>query len=43
MNSTGEKINGDYEANSRDDVISMLSANGLYPLMVEEVIESTNI
>ena len=43
MNSTGEKVNGDYEANSRDDVISMLSANGLYPLMVEEVIESTNI
>lgn len=43
MNSAGQKINGDYEADHRDDVMAMLSSNGLYPLMVEEVIESTNI
>lgn len=43
MNSDGEKIEGNYEANSKDEVIDFISGNGYYPLIVEEVIESTNI
>ena len=43
MNSDGEKINGSYEADSREQVIDYISANGYYPLKVEEVIESKNI
>lgn len=43
MNSDGEKIEGNYEASSKDEVIDFISGNGYYPLMVEEVVESTNI
>lgn len=43
MNSDGEKIEGSYEGNSKDEVIDFISGNGYYPLIVEEVIESTNI
>ena len=43
MGTNGNKINGDYEASSRDEVMSMITANGYYPLMVEEVAESTKI
>ena len=43
MNSDGEKIEGSYEANSKDEVIDFISGNGYYPLMVEEISESTNI
>lgn len=43
MNSDGEKINGSYEADSKEQVIDYISANGYYPLKVEEVIESKNI
>lgn len=43
MNSDGEKIDGSYEADSREQVIDYISANGYYPLKVEEVIESKNI
>ena len=43
MNSDGEKINGTYEANSREEVIDYISGNGYYPLLVEEVVESKNI
>lgn len=43
MNSDGEKIEGNYEANSKDEVIDFISGNGYYPLLVEEIIESTNI
>lgn len=43
MNSDGEKIEGNYEANSKDEVIDFISGNGYYPLMVEEIVESANI
>ncbi len=43
MNSDGEKIEGSYEADSKNEVIDFISGNGYYPLKVEEVIESTNI
>lgn len=43
MNSEGEKIEGQYEANSKDEVIAFISSNGYYPLMVEEVVQSANI
>ena len=43
MNSDGEKIEGTYEADSKNEVIDFISGNGYYPLMVEEVVESTNI
>jgi type IV pilus assembly protein PilC len=40
MNSDGEKIEGSYEANSKDEVINFISGNGYYPLMIEEISES---
>ena len=43
MNSDGEKIEGSYEANSKDEVIDFISGNGYYPLMIEEISESTKI
>lgn len=43
MNSDGEKIEGNYEADSRDDVIDFISSNGYYPLMVQEIVESKDI
>jgi len=43
MNSEGEKIEGSYEANSKDEVMNFISGNGYYPLMIEEISESANI
>lgn len=43
LTSTNEKVEGIYEAKSKDEVLAIISSNGYYPLMVEEVIESTNI
>lgn len=43
MNLDGEKIEGSYEANSKQEVIDYISGNGYYPLMVEEISESANI
>ncbi|SFD09272.1 type II secretion system F family protein [Clostridium uliginosum] len=43
MNSNGEKIHGEHEADSKGEVIEFISSNGYYPLMVEEIIESTKI
>ncbi|WP_307993344.1 type II secretion system F family protein [uncultured Clostridium sp.] len=43
MNSEGKKIEGYYEADSKNDVMDYISINGYYPLLVEEVIESKNI
>lgn len=43
MEKDGGKIDGDYEANCEEDVISMITANGYYPLKIEEIIESTKI
>lgn len=43
MNSHGEKIDGNYEADSKNEVIDFISGNGYYPLLVEEVVQSSNI
>lgn len=43
MKKDGGKIDGDYEANSEEDIISMITSNGYYPLKIEEVIESAKI
>lgn len=43
MNPDGEKIEGSYEADSRDEVIDFISGNGYYPLKVEEITESASI
>lgn len=43
MNSDGKKVEGSYEADSKDEVIDFISGNGYYPLMVEEISESKNI
>ncbi|WP_147633168.1 type II secretion system F family protein [Turicibacter sanguinis] len=43
LTSTNEKVEGVYEAKSKDEVLAIISSNGYYPLMIEEVIESTNI
>lgn len=37
MKDDGKKLEGMYEANSRDEVVEMITANGFYPLKVEEV------
>ena len=43
MNSQGERLVGSYEGNSKEDVISMISANNMYLLELEEVYESKEI
>lgn len=43
MDSSNQKIEGKYEAKSKEDVIAFITSNDLYPLMVEEIIESTEI
>lgn len=43
MKPDGSKIDGEYTGSSRDEVMSMITSNGYYPLMVEEVSESTKI
>ena len=43
MNSEGKKIEGYYEADSKNDVMNYIGINGYYPLLVEDVIESKNI
>ncbi|MGL5314146.1 MAG: type II secretion system F family protein [Peptostreptococcaceae bacterium] len=43
MSPSGEKINSEYEANSRSEVIAMITANGYYPLKVEEIQQSKEI
>lgn len=43
MSGNGNKIEGKHSANSRDEVVQMITSNGYYPLMIEEIVESTNI
>lgn len=43
LSSTGKKLKGDYEADSRNHVLSMLKEKNLYPLKVEEVVKGTEI
>lgn len=40
---SGEKINGVYEATNREEVIMMITANGYYPLLIEEIVSSPNV
>ena len=39
----GEKVNGVYDATSREEVINMITVNGYYPLLIEEVISSPTV
>ena len=43
MKSDGTKVEGRYECLSRDDVISMITSSGYYPLKIEEIIQSKPI
>lgn len=43
MKADGSKISGDFNGNSRDEVMEMITSNGYYPLMIEEVSEGTKI
>ena len=40
MNSYDEKIEGTYEADSQNEVIEFIAGNGMYPLFVEEIVQS---
>jgi type IV pilus assembly protein PilC len=43
MNQKGERIEGTYEAASKDAVLDMISTNNYYPLKIEEIIEGTKL
>lgn len=43
MNTEDEKFEGFREADSKQEVIDFIAANGYYPLLVDEVIESTEL
>lgn len=43
MKSDGTKIEGRFEGEDREEVISMITSNGYYPLKIEEVVESKSI
>ena len=43
LTANNEKVEGIYEAKSKDEVLTIISSNGYYPLMIEEVIESQQI
>lgn len=43
LKSDGSKFEGNYEANSEDEVIRMISSSGSYPLKIEEVTDNLNL
>ncbi|WP_294406900.1 type II secretion system F family protein [uncultured Clostridium sp.] len=43
MNSDNEKIEGKYEAKTKDEVIEFIESNGMYPLLVEEIVQSRDV
>ncbi|GKU32024.1 type II secretion system F family protein [Clostridium folliculivorans] len=43
MNENGDRLQGTYAADSRDEVMDMISANNYYPLLVEEIQQGTTI
>lgn len=43
MNQNGERLEGVYTANSKEDVMAMIRTNNYYPLKIEEIIESKRI
>lgn len=43
LKSDGSKFEGNYEANSEDEVIAMISSSGSYPLKIEEISENLDL
>ncbi len=43
LTSTNERVEGEYEARNKEEVMTLLVSHNYYPLKVEEVIESTEI
>ena len=43
LTTSNEKVEGVYEAKSKDEVLAIISSNGYYPLMVEEIVESQQL
>lgn len=43
MNQNGERLEGTYTANTKEDVMAMIRTNNYYPLKIEEIIEGTKI
>lgn len=43
MNQKGERLEGVYTANNKEDVMAMIKTNNYYPLKIEEIVESTKI
>ncbi|GKU26421.1 type II secretion system protein F [Clostridium folliculivorans] len=43
MNENGDRLQGTYAADTRDEVMDMISANNYYPLLVEEIQQGTTI
>lgn len=37
MRKDGNKLEGEYEANTRNEVVDMITSNGFYPLKIEEI------
>lgn len=43
MKNDGTKVEGRFEGANREEVISMITSNGYYPLKIEEIVESKRI
>ncbi|WP_455539807.1 type II secretion system F family protein [Terrisporobacter sp.] len=43
LSPAGERIDAEYEGRSEQEVLAMITANGYYPLKVEEVVQSKEI
>ncbi|MTK11918.1 MAG: type II secretion system F family protein [Clostridiaceae bacterium] len=43
MNQNGERLEGTYTANTKEDVMAMIRNNNYYPLKIEEIVEGTKI
>lgn len=43
MNSDNEKIEGKYEAKTKDEVVEFIASNGMYPLLVEEIVQGRDV
>ena len=43
MNPDNQKIEGKYEANSKEEVMNYIAGNGMYPLIIEEIPDTNDI
>lgn len=43
LNGENKKIQGSHEAKSKEEVVNFIVGNGMYPLMVEEIVQSKDI